>query len=343
VTLLVVVFGLLVWHVVKKQLDSGSIRLGFAALPALTVFSIGIGLRFFPVSSAAETNVVNAVGDAVSAKVGGLPFLVNYLNIQSSVDYYASYFNLALSVGLLFAVLFLPYIFLVMKGFFRNGVLTLWTGLLMVGAFGCLVIPFAALLFWHRWMFMLVYPFTFYAVNGFRRLLNKFQVKKMHFSSWFSNKKAATMILVTFSLGIAYLATPVLMVYANASVPEATGTYLYFSDSPTVPYQDVNSVVEAMNWLNGHLDAVSCVVLQHAFLRWGELYLDKSHAIVHFEASIDAALTTSSENGFSSVFFVWWNEPIGWYGISVPDGFVRVHDFGRISVYEYEGVTVVGS
>jgi hypothetical protein len=43
------------------------------------------------------------------------------------------------------------------------------------------------------------------------------------------------------------------------------------------------------------------------------------------------------------VFFVWWNEPIGWYGISVPETFIRVQDFGRISVYVYEGVNVAGS
>jgi hypothetical protein len=343
VTLLVVVLGLLVWRLVKRKLDSGSIRLGLATLPALTVFLVGMGLRFFPVSYAAETNVINAAGDAVPAKVVGLPFLVDYLHVQSTVDSYASYFNLALSVGLLFAVLFLPYIFLVVKGFFRNGVLNLWTGLLLVGAFGCLLIPFAALEYWHRWMFMLVYPFTFYAVSGFGRLLSKFREKNRHFSSWFSDRKAATMVLVTFSLGIGYLATPVLMVYANASVPVVTGTYLYFSTSPTVPYEDVNSVVEAMGWLNNHLDVASCVALQHAFLRWGELYLDKSHEIVHFEIDVNAALNTGFKNGFNSVFLVWWNEPIGWYGISVPASFVRVQDFGRISVYVYEGVRVVGS
>jgi hypothetical protein len=105
----------------------------------------------------------------------------------------------------------------------------------------------------------------------------------------------------------------------------------------------VNSVVDAMGWLNDHLDAVSCVALQHAFLRWGELYLDKSHEIVHFEIDVNSALNTGFENGFSSVFFVWWNEPIGWYGISVPESFVRVQDFGRISVYVYEGVNVLGS
>ena len=342
VTLLVAVFGLLVWRLIKRQLASGSIPLGLAALPALIVFLVGMGLRFFPVSSAAETNVIGA-GDAVGAKVGGLSFLVDYLHIQSSMDSYSSYFNLVLSVGLLFAVLFLPYLLLIVKGFFRNGVLNLWMGLLLVGAFGCLLTPFAALQYWHRWMFMLVYPFTFYAVNGFGRLLNRFREKNIHFSSWFSDRKASTMILLTFSLGIAYLATPLLMVHTNASVPVVSGTYLYFSTSPTVPYEDVNSVVEAMSWLNDHLDAVSCVALQHAFLRWGELYLDKSHTIVHFEVDVDSAVNTALDNGFSNVFFVWWNEPIGWYGISVPESFARVQDFGRISVYVYEGVNVVGS
>jgi hypothetical protein len=342
VTVLVAVLGLLFWRLIKRNLDHSSIRLGLAALPALIVFLVGMGLRIFPVSYAIETNLISA-GDAVPAKVGGLPFLVDYLHIQSSVDSYGSYLNLALSVGLLFAVLFLPYIFLVMKGFFRNGVLNLWTGLLLVGAFGCLIFPFVALQYWHRWMFMLVYPFTFYAVKGFGRLLSKFHEKNVHFSSWFSDKKAATTILLTFSLGIAYLSTPVLMTFTNASIPVVTGTYLYFSTSPTVPYEDVNSVVDAMDWLNDHLDAVSCVALQQAFLSWGELYLDKSHSIVHFVADLDLAVSSSFDNGFSGVFFVWWNEPIGWYGISVPESFVRVQDFGRISVFEYGDVNVAGS
>jgi hypothetical protein len=343
VTLLVVVLGLLGWRLVKRQLDSMSIPLFLAVLPALTVFLVGIALRLFSVSYTPETNVIKSMDDAVPAKIGGLPFLVDYLRIQSSTDSYASYANLALSVGLLFVVLFLPYIFLVVKGFFRNGVLTLWTGLLLVGAFGCLVVPFAALPFWHRWMFMLVYPFTFYAINGFRRLASKLRDKNTTFSSWFSNRKAATMILLTLSLGVAYLATPVLMEYTNASVPLVTGTYLYFSTSPTVPYQDVNSVVETMGWLDTHLDTGSCVALYHAFLRWGELYLDKSHTIIHFEVDVNSAVDTGLVNGFSNVFFVWWNEPIGWYDISVPDNFDRIQDFGRISVYVYEGVYAVES
>jgi len=342
VTLLVVVFGLLVWKLVNRKLDSGSIRLVLASIPALIVFLMNIGLRVFPVRYAIETNVIKA-GDAVRASVGGFSFFVDYLNIQTNVDSYASYFDLALSVGLLFTVLFLPYMFLVVKGFFRNGVLNLWTCLLLIGAFGCLLIPFAALQYWHRWMFMLAYPFTFYAINGFGRLLERFRNKTSPFSSWFSNKKTVASILLTFALGIAYLATPLLMVYANVNVSVLSGTYLYFSTSPTVPYEDVDSVVEAMHWLNDYLDAGSCVALQHAFLSWGELYLDNSHAIIYFEIDVDSAVKTGFENGFDDIYFVWWNEPIGWYGISVPETFVRIKDFDRIAIYEYEGIDIVGS
>jgi len=341
VILFVVVLGLLIVPLARRQLNPGFNRLALASLPALTVFLVGMGLRFFPTSYTTETNIIQA-GDVVPAKVGGLPFLVDYLHVQSSVDSYANYFILALNVVLLFAVLFLPYIFLIVKGFFRNSVLNLWTGFLLVGAFGCLFTPFAALHYWHRWMFMLVYPFTFYAINGVGTLSRKFRLKNTRFCSWFSDKKATAMILLTFSLGIAYLATPLLTIYSNANVT-VSNTAVYFSTSPTVPYEDVNSVVEAMNWFNDNLDAFSCVALHQAFLRWGELYLDKSHTIVHFEIDVDSAVDTGFENGFSNVFFVWWNVPIGWYGISVPESFVRVQDFGRITVYAYEGVSIVGS
>jgi hypothetical protein len=257
------------------------------------------------------------------------------------VDSYANYADLALNVGLLFAVLFLPYLVLVAKGYFRNGVLNWWTGLLLVGAFGCLVIPFYALQFWHRWMFMFVYPFTFFAVNGFARLWSKVQSGGV--SRWFSGKKSAAMVLLTFGLGIAFLATPVTMVYASTSVPSVTHTYLYFSTNPTVPYQDAEDVVVAMKWLDSNMDVSSCAILQHAFLEWGRLYLDESHSIVHFTIDLDAAVNTAFSNGFDNMFFVWWNAPIGWYGVSVPEYFARVANFGRISIYSYGGASYGGS
>ena len=332
VTLLFVVLGLLVWKFAKGQFDRNGKFLVLGVIPALSVFAVGMYLRFFPIRYEVSSNVIQ-VGDAVGAKVGGLFFLVDYLKVQSSVDSYSSYFSLAMNVGLLFAVLFVPYLYLVFRGFFRNEVLSLWSGLLLIGAFGCLVLPFSAIEYWHRWMFMLAYPLTFFAASGFRRLVGKVQAKEIWRVRLFSSTKAVAMLLFTFVLGIGYLATPVIMVFVDSSVPAISGTSAYFCVAPTVPYKDVNGVVEAVEWLNSNMDENSCVILQHAFLEWGRLHLDESHKIVYFENSPDSCVAKATENGFSQIFFVWWNQPIGWYGVSVPEDFVRVQDFGRISVY----------
>jgi hypothetical protein len=340
VTLLVVVFGLVAWKSLKLMFNQNCKRLLFGILPALSVFSLGLYLQLNPIRYVVQSNVIGA-GDSVSGKVGGLFFLVNYLKIQSSVDSYTSYAGLALNVTLLFAVLFLPYLVLVAKGYFRNGVLNWWTGLLLVGAFSCLVIPFYALEYWHRWMFMLAYPFTFFAVSGFARMYGK--IRSGEASRWFSGRKSLVMVLLTFGLGVALLATPITMVYASTSVPTITGTYLYFSTNPTVPYEDVEEVAAAMKWLDNNMDVSSCAVLQHAFLEWGRLYLDESHSIVHFTSNVDVAVNTAFSQGFDEAFLVWWNDPIGWYGVTVPKYFESVQDFGHISVYAYGGISIGGS
>jgi hypothetical protein len=334
-TLLVAVLGLVVWRMFKRQLFSGAKRLLLGVLPALAVFVVGMALRFFPVGYVAETNVIE-VGETVTVKAGGLFFLENYLATNSSVISYAGYWDLALNVVLLFALLFLPYIFLVVRGFFRNHILNFWTGLLLVGAFGCLLVPVAALEVWYRWMFMLVYPFTFYAVSGFGRLAGWFSGNCFRFCSWFSSKKAVVMVLLTWVLGVAYLATPALMILANTSLPMPLSLTLYFSTSPTVPYEDERGVVAAMSWLDDNMDGFSVVVLESVFFFYGQLYLDKDKPIIYVQTDLDLAVQTAFDREFGSVYFVYWNQPIGWVGVSVPEGFVSVRDFGRISVYAYE-------
>ena len=334
VTLLAIVSALMFWRLAKERLTTESKRLALAVSPALSVFLVGVILRVFPLQLTVETNVVNA-GDFIHAHPGGLFFLVDYFSVKSALDFYATYWNLALSVLALFGLLYLSYLFLILKGFFGNHVLNAWTGLLLAGAFGCLVVPFCALEYWHRWMFMLVYPFAFYAVNGLCAFVRKFDGGNIRPLSIFSDRKTKAMVLLTASLGVAYLFTPVLMTCAGVSVSSAPATRVYFSTSPTVPYEDVNGVVKAMEWLDQNLDGGSCAVLQRAFLDWGRLYFDKSHVIVRFETDVNKAVNVALNQGFSRVFFVWWNTDIGWYGVKVPDYFVRLQDFGRISVYLY--------
>lgn len=336
VILLSSVLGLVAWKWVKRETEETLKPLILGVLPAFFAFLAGLYFRLCPIQYVVESNVI-AASDAANGSSGAL-FLVDYTRIQTSVDSYGSYSSLVLNVGLLFAVLFLPYLVLVVKGFFKNGVLNLWTAVLLVGAFGCLVIPFSAIEYWHRWMFMLAYPFTFYAVSGLARLQGVFPEKGVNLSRMFSNRTSAVALLLTFGLGSAYLAAPVITAHSG-SIGESSipNILVYFSASPTVPYTDVNDVVRAMNWLSHNMSPTSSVVLQHAFVNWGRLYLDESQMIVEFERNAFAAMSTVAEQGFTRAYFVWWNVPIGWYGVSVPNGFVSVQDFGRLSVYAYEG------
>jgi hypothetical protein len=330
VTWAVIFSGLLLWHLVKGKFAWGSIRFLLAGLPALAVFAVGMYLRFFPIEFGASPSNVLSTGEG---SVGRFSFLVNYFVVNDAAYSYASYWSLLYEVGLLFAFLYLPYLFLVWKGYFKNSVLNLWLVLLSVGAFGCLVLPIFALDFWARWMFMLAYPFTFYAVYGLFKL---FQSSKMQRSvSRVSRGLAYGGLAVLFSLGCGYLAIPVLAQTDNLGVIP-TDVSTHFSSAPTVPYEDVEGVTEAMQWLNVNMGNDSFVVLQSALLPWGRLYLDHSHVMVQFLENVDEAMDLGFSHGFSRAYFVWWDEPISWYNVSFPEGFVSVQSFCRISVYVYE-------
>jgi hypothetical protein len=279
--------------------------------------------------------VLNA-GDAINPRPFGLFFLTDYLRVKTTVDYYSGYWSLSFIVVILFCFLYLPYLFLVWKGFFTHEVLSTWTGLLLVGAFGCLIVPFCALEYWHRWMFMLVYPFTFYAVSGLKRVVGSLNGRGFGFSFRLLHGKVKSMLILTALLGAVYLATPTLMGTVNVGIFALNPINKFFSFAPTVPYGDVDNVVMAMEWLNQYMEANSCVILHEAFLWWGKLYLDDSKIIIFFMNDIDSAVNIALSYGFNKVYFVWWNAPLGWYDITVPKSFNGLRDFGRITVFSCE-------
>ncbi len=330
VALVVVVLGVLGWRLAQKSFGRSEALIFLGFLPALAVFLTGMFLRFFPIRYGVETTAFST-GEAYVGRSG---FFVNYLAVNDGVFHYPAYTDLLIDVTLLFAFLYLSYLFLVWKGFFRNDVLNVWTGLLLVGSFGCLIWPFFALDYWSRWMFMLVYPFTFYAVNGLFRLLHGSDGTKGKIGG-LGKKTVFGALGVTLVLGSIYLATPFLMNTGQAGVFVLPYVSAHFSSAPAVPYQDVKSVSEAWTWLNENMDSNSCALVNHVFIEWKLLYLDKSHVTIQFWNDGGLALDDALDRGFGSVYFVWWNTDIGWYNVSVPDQFMRLRDFGRLSVYEF--------
>jgi hypothetical protein len=332
VVLIAVVLGVAAWRFARRRFSRAEGLTVLAFLPALSVFSVGMFLRFFPVNYGATTTALTT-GEA---SVGRFKFFANYLATNDGVFSYGGYTDLLVYVVVLFAFLYLSYLFLVWRGYFRNGVLNVWTGLLLIGSFGCLVWPFFALDFWSRWMFMLVYPFTFYAVNGVSKLFRSSDGVKHRFG-WFSGKAVYGALGVTVLLGSVYLATPLLMNTGQTGVFALPYVSAHFCSAPAVPYQDVEGVSEAVVWLDDNMGDNSCLLVNHVFTHWERLYLDDSRVTVQFWSDAGLALDDALSRGFGSVYLVWWNTDIGWYDVSVPQGFVALRDFGRISVYVFAG------
>lgn len=343
VTLLVISSVLIVLGLLKGTGEEKikAKRLFFAILPALTVFLIGLYLRMFPVPHeqppVVGPNLVYAK-DVVRVSYGKMFFFVDYLGMNTGLDIYPSYAFLVLSVVMLFVLLYGSYIYLVWKGFFRNEVLDVWTVLLLFGSFNCVVTPFFALQYWHRWMFMLVYPFTFYAVNGAETVWKRIKQEKVSFKlrkfEGFRNKVFA-MVSATVLLGAIYLATPFLMVNVGIGLYSLFPACRYFSFAPAVPYQDINGTIQAIYWLKDNMNSDSCVVMHSAFVVWTKLYLENSHNVIGYKNNVTLALDLALQEGYKHVYFVCWNQNIGWYGVYVPKGFIELTRFNRISVFEF--------
>jgi hypothetical protein len=347
IVLLAVIFGVVVCDLTRGE-RMRVIRVLSAVFPALVVFVSSVFL--VPLRLDLPANAINAYEEP--SRPGGLFFLVNYLGVSGPVHNYSGYFDLILKVFSLFGVLYLWWLPIVFVGFFRDRILDGWALVLLAGSFNALLTPFCALDFWHRWMFMLVYPFTFYAVNGVVKVFSLEHKKNDALSfGWLrwlkvSRRGVLLMCILNAVLGLVFMVVPPFFdKFGVFSVPT---TVSYFPSTMlygAVPLRDVESTVRALMWLNDNMDDDSSVLVHFAFLRWADFYLDEEHVMVYFVNDIEGALGVALGRGFNSVYFVWWNEDyftwgdrrVGWYGFVVPEGFVPVFSVGRISVFEYFG------
>ena len=187
---------------------------------------------------------------------------------------------------------------------------------------------------------MLGYPFTFYAANGMVKVFQSPNVRR-RLSAYIPKAMTIGGLVFLITLGFAYLATPVLMNTGQAGVFVLPNVSAHFCSAPAVPYQDAESVSQALMWLDENIGDNSCVLVNRVFVYWGQLYLDKSYVTIQFWNDAGLALDDALNRGFGSVYFIWWNQDIGWFNVSIPNQFGVLRDFGRISVYEFTGTVNV--
>jgi hypothetical protein len=319
VILFVVVLGFLVARFLKRAKMDVSRHL-ITVTPALVFFIISFYFIAFPVAYTVERNVIN-LSEPSGNYQGALFFFRDYLAVQAAQPY-VQYFDLSSQVFSFFAVLYILILPFVLVGFFRDAVLDSWTALLLIGSFGAVVIPVFALSVWSRWMLILVYPFTFYAVNGIvkvRRQSSSLVDSALQPSRWMRLRRTAVTLIIII---------PILcgLVYTGMALPAQVSV---------VPLRDFDDTVKAMRWLNSRMDDGSVLLTHFAFFWWSRLCLDERHTRVYFKDDIEGALSLALQRGFDDVYFVWWNQKIGWFSLTVPSGFVSVFDSGRISVFKY--------
>jgi len=339
VILFAVVLGIVISEYLKNQPKTYALKVLMAVLPAFVVFLVG---AFFVVrvSMFTQENVIVAY-QSVGHYEGPFFFFTNYLTVYDTVQHYSTYLDLVSHVFSLFSVFFIIALPLVFVGFFRDKVLDGWSVLLLVGSFGALITPFFALNGWHRWMRMLVYPFTFYAVNGVERVLHSTGESVTPAFRWLrwlklSKRTAKSILVLSFSVGSLFVAVPLFSGRAGLFGFPTTTSYLPSSMlSNSVPVQDVEGVVGTMEWLNVEMSDGSALLAHDAFLPWAELCLDGGHMKVYFKDDIEGAVAVALERGFDPIYLVWWSENIGWYGLSVPEDFINLFSSGRIAVFEH--------
>jgi hypothetical protein len=264
-------------------------------------------------------------------------FLANYF-VGSTSGLYSGYFDLASQVLSVFTVLFLLSLPLVFVGFFRNRVLDAWTVFIVCASFSCLVVPFFAFDLWDRWMFLLVYPFTFYAASGLVKVFAAANGVVRPSVGWLQWMK------VSRKTGVALLSGMVLLTSVYIGATLQNDNYLvfsiptisrYFSVAPAVPLRDVEDTMEVMEWANENMEDGSCVLVHAAFLDWARLILGENRKIVVYIVDVDGALDVVASYDFDPVYLVWWGENVGWYWFTVPSSFEPVFQSGRMAAYQY--------
>jgi hypothetical protein len=262
-----------------------------------------------------------------------LPFF-NYLAGEGLVDYGQSYTYLLADVVSLYLASYLVILPLVVAGFrsLREKTIDLWTAVCTFASLMCLVTPRFAILYWDRWMQLLVVPYTFYASNGIIKISNN-RIK-------ISRRNLAAIACSIYAvIAILYMTTP----YTNPISPYAAIWPSSKYSPPTMlintaPIEDTPNIEQALQWLNQNMERDSCLLTKDTFVYWAKIYLKKEGTIVNYQhKDVSDGLRYAKLHNYVDIYWIWWENGVGltWYGQQVPREFKLIYKTGNIAVYKY--------
>ncbi len=164
----------------------------------------------------------------------------------------------------------------------------------------------------YRWVLLLSLPLLFLAYEGYSRL----RVSSAFMRNWGQVLRVVVIVLLSGS-AISYAILPA------QSAPIFYTMFPQYVPSSMVqsslPLSDYPNVVNAMLWLDSHLDSNSVLITHEAFYGWARSYLSPDKQVLN--SLLGSPTSAIDQTGsYTHVLTVWWVEGAGWFQGSFPVG-----------------------
>ncbi len=219
----------------------------------------------------------------------------------------------------IFAVCFLPLLPLVVKGFRRDGLLDPMIGLLLLGSFSVIVSPWFAVPGYQRWMVLLVFPFSVYAVRGFERfrLFDKRGFRKL-----------VVILLIFMVIGVGYSSGAFsYVVLPNSWVPNNLV-------QSSIGWNQIDDVRGILRWLNEKAASNSSILVEERFYGWTLIYLKRANddvKVIAYTANSlpQHALEKALSDGFRWIYLIWYTDS-SWKNFEI------LYSQNNVSIFLYQ-------
>jgi hypothetical protein len=229
-----------------------------------------------------------------------------------------SYLWVVQDAFVIFAVCYLTLLPFVLKGRFRDSLTGSMSGWLLLGSFS-VVSPWFAIPGYQRWLMLLVFPFTCYAVRGFERfhILTKQRMKTL---------VAIALGFIVIGAGYSTGIFSYIGLAANSYVP------INLLQS-SIGWDHVDDVKLTLRWLNENAQINSSILTEERFYGWTSIYLERANKDVEVlvygaNSSPQPVLLRALKNGVCWIYLIWYTD-------SSLEDFQVIHSVKRISVFQY--------
>jgi len=229
-----------------------------------------------------------------------------------------SYLWVVQDAFVIFAVCYLALLPFVLKGWRRDKLVGSMFAWLLLGSFS-VVIPWFSVPGYQRWLMLLVFPLTIYAVWGFERL------------GLFSQGRIRILAVVLFAfmiIGAGYSTG------RFSYVGQMTNSYVAINlVQSSISWDQVEDVKAVLGWLDVNAAYNSSVLAEESFYGWTLIYFGRANMDVKVIAYGAASsplpvLEVALREGFSQVYLIWYT------GQKV-DSFEVVYSQNAISIFQH--------